>query len=158
MMKTTKAVMNDYIRRRGLFQLRDNTQGFPLVFMFIPQKKKTVESLKDNSGLETCHDREKWKMAKAEIGTETRKPGGSKPLSDGGQSSHDTWDHAKPEGKWKEISAEFDVVGTTVIEKKNTWHKRSNESSKRETELYTITLHHGRKCGHRRKTRRKRSM
>ena len=76
---------------------------------------------------------------KAEIVTETRKPDGSNPLEgDGGQSSHDTWDHAKPKGKWKEFSAELDAVGTTVKEKKNTWHKSGKESSKSEAELFTM--------------------
>ena len=58
--------------------------------------------------------------------------------SDGGQSSHDTWDTPKPKVKWKEISAEIDAVGTAVKEKKNTWHKSGRESSKRETELITM--------------------
>ena len=57
---------------------------------------------------------------------------------DGGQSSHDTWDTAKPKGKWREISAEIDAVGTSVEEKKNTWHKSGKESTKRETELFTM--------------------
>ena len=56
----------------------------------------------------------------------------------GRQSSHDAWEHAKPKGKWKEVSAEFDAVGAVVKEKKNTWHKSGKESSKRETELYSM--------------------
>ena len=122
------------IRRRGLFQLRNNAPGFPLVFMLLPQKKKTVESEKDTSGPETCHDREKVKDGKAEIGAETRKPDRN------GQPgvTHDTWDHAKPKGKWKEISAEFDAVGTAVEEKKNTWHESGKESTKRETKLFVM--------------------
>ena len=33
----------------------------------------------------------------------------------------------KPQGKWKEISAEIDAVGTTVKEKRNTWNKSCRE-------------------------------
>ena len=63
------------------------------------------------------------KDGKAEIGTETRKHEGSKPpgvTADRFPMTHGT---ILPEGKWKEISAEFDAVGTTVNEKKNIWHK-----------------------------------
>ena len=43
-MKTIKVVMNiASIGSRGLFQLRNNAQGIPVVFMLIPQKKKTVQ-------------------------------------------------------------------------------------------------------------------
>ena len=35
-------------------------------------------------------------------------------------------------------SAEFEVVGAVLKEKKNTWHKSGRESSKREAELYTM--------------------
>ena len=57
---------------------------------------------------------------------------------DGGQSSHDTWDTAKPKGKWRENSAEIDAVGIGVKEKKNTLHTSGKESRMRETELFTM--------------------
>ena len=58
--------------------------------------------------------------------------------SDGGQSSHDTWDIFQPQGKWREISAEMDTVENTVKEKSSTWNKNCRESAKRETELYKM--------------------
>ena len=58
--------------------------------------------------------------------------------SDGGQSSHDTWDISQTKGKWREISTEMDAVGTTVKEKTNTWNKSCEESAKRETEWYKM--------------------
>ena len=39
----------------------------------------------------------------------------------------------KPQGKWKEISAEIDAVGTIVKEITNTWNK-----SCRERQLYKM--------------------
>ena len=57
---------------------------------------------------------------------------------DGGQSSHDTWDIFQSKGKWTEISAEFDAVGTAVTEKTNMWNKSCKESANRETELYKM--------------------
>ena len=57
------------------------------------------------------------------------------PAGEGGQSSHDKWRSAKPQSKWKEISAEIDAGGTTVKEKTNTWNKSCKESVKRESEL-----------------------
>ena len=41
----------------------------------------------------------------------------------GGQSSHDTWEHAKPKGKWKEVSAEFEAI-CALLKEKITWNKR----------------------------------
>ena len=87
------------------------------------------------------------KDGKAEIGTETRKPEGSKPpgvTADRFPMTHGTM---LPEGKWKEISAEFDAVGTTVNEKKTFGTKVQGEFAERNR-----TLHNGRKCGHGRKT------
>ena len=57
---------------------------------------------------------------------------------EGGQSSYDKWGNSQPQGKWKEISAEIDAVGTTVDEKTNTWNKSCKECVKRESELYKM--------------------
>ena len=38
--------------------------------------------------------------------------------SSGGQSSFDAWDHAKPKGKWKEVTEEFDAPKESVKERK----------------------------------------
>ena len=57
---------------------------------------------------------------------------------EGEQSSHDRWKSTKPQGKWKEISAEIDAVGTTVEERTNAWNKSCKESVKRESELYKM--------------------
>ena len=46
----------------------------------------------------------------------------------GGQSSHDTWDVSWPRGKWREISAEMDAVGTAVKEESNTWTKAAKQA------------------------------
>ena len=54
---------------------------------------------------------------KAESGTtKTRwqQPAGSS----GGQSSVDAWEHAKPKGKWIEVSADYEVLDALVREKK----------------------------------------
>ena len=56
------------------------------------------------------------------------------PGSDGGQSSHHTW-NPQPQVGWKEISAEVDVVRTTVKEKTSTWNKSCKEIVKSELEL-----------------------
>ena len=46
--------------------------------------------------------------------------------------------HLSVKGKWREISAKMDAVGTNVKEKTNTWIKRCEENVKRETELYKM--------------------
>ena len=63
-----------------------------------------------------------------------RQPAGE----EGGQSSHDKWRSTKPQGKWKEISAEIGAVGTTVKVKTNTWNKSCKESGKGESVLYKM--------------------
>ena len=80
---------------------------------------------------------EKWKSRDWYGTTKTRwqQPAGCS----GGQSAHDAWEHAKPKGKWKAASAEFDAVGAVVKEKKSTWHKSGREScSKRQAEFHTM--------------------
>ena len=47
----------------------------------------------------------------------------------------------KPQGKWKDISAEINAVGTNVNEETNTWNKSCRESAKRESELYKMVEH-----------------
>ena len=58
--------------------------------------------------------------------------------SSGIQSSVDTWEHAKPKGEWKEVSAEYEVLDALVKEKKITQTKSGKESAKREADLYTM--------------------
>ena len=62
-----------------------------------------------------------------------RKPGSSNPRkAAGGQSSVDTWEHAKPEGKWKEVSAEFEALKCTRERKENhVDQERQGECEKR---------------------------
>ena len=62
---------------------------------------------------------------------------------EGGQSSHDSSDISRPQGRWREM----DPVGTAVKEKSNTWNESCKESIKRETNW---------SCGHGRNTRGKR--
>ena len=45
------------------------------------------------------------------------------PTGEGGQSSHVRWRRSKPQGKWKEISAEIDAVET--IDEKQEHKERS---------------------------------
>ena len=52
-----------------------------------------------------------------------------------GPSSEDTWEHAKPKGKWIEVSADYKVLDALVKEKKITWTKNGRESAKREADL-----------------------
>ena len=52
--------------------------------------------------------------------------------------AHTHVENSQRSGKWKEISAEMDAVGTTVKEKTHTWNKSCKESVKRETELYEM--------------------
>ena len=61
------------------------------------------------------------------------------------KSSVDAWEHAKPEGKWKEVSAEYEALDALVKEKKITWNKSGKESAKREADLYR----NARKCSYR---------
>ena len=52
-----------------------------------------------------------------------------------GKSSHDKWRSSKPQGNWKEISAEIDAVETIVKVKTNT----SNEKLPREGEESSLS-------------------
>ena len=55
--------------------------------------------------------------------------------SSGRQSSVDTWEQAKPKGKWIEVSADYEVLDALVKEKKITWSKSGRESGKREADV-----------------------
>ena len=73
---------------------------------------------------------------KVESGMDPRKTRRPQPAgSSGGQSSVDTWEHVKPEGKWMEVSADYRVLDALVKEKKITWTKSGRESAKREADL-----------------------
>ena len=53
--------------------------------------------------------------------------------SSGGESSVDTWEHAKHEEKWTEVSADNRVLEALVKEKKITWTKSGREIAKSRT-------------------------
>ena len=73
------------------------------------------------------------RSGKVESGTAQRKPRWQQPAeSSGGQSSENAWEHAKPEGKWSEVSADYRALEALVKEKKITWTKSRRESEKRE--------------------------
>ena len=80
--------------------------------------------------------RYRWKSREWYGTTKTRwqQPVGSS----GGQSSEDAWEHTKPKGKWKDVSAEYEALNALVKEKKTTWNKSGKESAKREADLYTM--------------------
>ena len=77
---------------------------------------------------------DKWKSREWYGTTITRwqQPAGSS----GGQSSVDSWEQAKPKGKWIEVSADTEVLDALVKEKKITRSKSGKESAKREADLY----------------------
>ena len=106
--------------------------------MFVPQRKRLSRVKKTTAVLKRAMTKksERWQSRNWYGNTKTRWQ--QTTGCDGGQSSHDVKDHARSKGKWKEISAEFYAVGTTVKEKKNTWHTSGKESSKREPELHTV--------------------
>ena len=58
--------------------------------------------------------------------------------STGGQSSVDAREHAKPKGKWTEVSADFKVLVALVKEKEIMWLKSGRESARREADLYEM--------------------
>ena len=70
---------------------------------------------------------------KAEIGTETRNPDGNSQSGVTAGRVAIIRDNAKPKRKWKEISAEIDVVGSAVKERKNIWHKSGKARTGSET-------------------------
>ena len=82
--------------------------------------------------------RRKIKGGKVESGAAQRKrePAGSS----GGQSSVDVWEHAKPQGKWTEVSADCRVLGALVKEKKRKLRGRrvAKKAQKREADLYDM--------------------
>ena len=47
------------------------------------------------------------------------------------QVAADAWEHAKPTGKWTEVSVDNRVLDAPVKEKKRTWTKSVRESAKR---------------------------
>ena len=82
-------------------------------------KRKRLSSVKKTTAVlkrATTEKSEKWKSRDWYGTTKTRWQQPAR--SSGGHSSHDAWDHAKPKGKWKEVSAEFDAVGAVVKERK----------------------------------------
>ena len=75
-------------------------------------EKKTAAVLK----MAMTEKSDKWKSKDWYGTTKTRWQQPAR--SSGGRSSDDVWEHAKPKGMWKEVSAEFDAVGAVVKEEK----------------------------------------
>ena len=72
---------------------------------------------------------DRWKSREWYGTTKTRwqQPAGS----GGRQSSVDTWEQAKPKGKWIEVSADYRVLDALVKEKKITWTKERQRKCKK---------------------------
>ena len=79
---------------------------------------------------------ERWKSGEWYGSTKTswQQPAGSC----GGQSSVDAWEHAKPKGKWTEVSTDCRVLDAPVKGKKITWTKNGRESAERAADLYDM--------------------
>ena len=76
---------------------------------------------------------ERWKSREWYGSTKTwwQQPAGSS----GRQRSVDAWEHAKPRGKWIEVSADYRVLDALMKEKNSTWTKSGRESARREADL-----------------------
>ena len=141
MMKTTMtAVMNDYQLQKMLpLSTQKLCTGFPSRLHVHPTTEKTLSRVKKTTAVlkrAMTEKSDRWQSRDWYGNTKTRRQQTAGGV--GGQSSHDTWDTAKPKGMWKEISAEIDAMETAVKDKKNTWHKSGRESLERETELFTM--------------------
>ena len=88
--------------------------------MLAPQKRKDSALRKTTAVLKkaTTEKSDRWKSRERYGTTKTRwqQPAGSS----GGQSSVNTWEQGKPEGKWIEVSADYEVLETLVKENKIT--------------------------------------
>ena len=144
--------MSTTIGSHGLFQLRDYAPRIPFFLVLFPGRERLSEVKKTTAVLTRAmtEKRERW-QGKEWYGK--AKPRWQQPArEDGGQSPHDTRGISQSKGKWREISAEMDAVGTAVKEKTNTWDKCCTESAKKRNRI----VQKGRGCGHGRKARRKR--
>ena len=135
MMKTMKVGMIASVGSRGLFPTQKQCTGYPCRLLCSARKRKGLSSVKKTTEVlkkAMSEKSEKWKSREWYGTTKTRwqQPAGNS----GGQSSLDAWEHAKPKGKWKEVSAEYEAINALVKEKKITWHKSGKESSKREAD------------------------
>ena len=79
---------------------------------------------------------ERWKSREWDGSTKTRWQQPAE--STWRQSSVDAWEHAKPQDKWTEVSADCRVLEALVREKKITWTKSGRESAEREAELFDM--------------------
>ena len=66
--------------------------------------------------------KKRWRLQNKEWYGKTQSRRQQPAGADGGQSSHDVLNNSQFQGKWKEISAKIDALGTTVKEKTNTSH------------------------------------
>ena len=136
-MTAMNVVMNDYNHRktRHLTTQKPCTASLfrphvsPIKRGRLSKVEKTTAVLKRAM----TENRETWQGN----GKETKSRWQQTVWFEGGQSSHDTWDISRPKGKWREISAEMDEVGSAVKEKSNTW-KKCKEKAKREAELFKM--------------------
>ena len=85
---------------------------------------------------------DRWKSREWYGTTRTRwqQPAGSS----GRQSSVDAWEHAKPKGKWKEVSAKFEAIDAFVKEKEITWDKEWQGDCEKKSCL----VYNARKCSY----------
>ena len=79
--------------------------GYPCRLLCSARKRKGLSSVKKTTAVlkkAMAEKSEKWKSREWYGTTKTRwqQPAGNS----GGQSSLDAWEHAKPKGKWKEVS------------------------------------------------------
>ena len=72
---------------------------------------------------------EKWKSREWYGSTKTRWQQPAE--SSGGQSSVEAWEHAKPKGKWTEVSADYRVLAALVKEKNHVDEERQRKRKKR---------------------------
>ena len=139
-MMMNRAVMNDLRHRKPAAPFHPGTMH--KVFLSSscsPDKRGKRSSVKKTTAVlkkAMTGKNERWKGRELYGSTKTRwqQPAGS----NGGQSSVDALEHAKPQGKWIEVSADYRVPDALVKEKKIKWTKSGRESAKREADLYDM--------------------
>ena len=138
--KKNRAVMND-LRHRQPWPLstKEPCTRCPCRLHVRPAGEENDPALRNNSGFfkkAMTEKNERWKSREWHGSTRTRWQQPAE--SSGGQSSVYAWEHAKPKGKWMEVSADNRVLEALVKEKKITWNKSGKESAKREADLYDM--------------------
>ena len=95
---------------RGLFLLRGDASRFGFVLLLEAVSRVEKRSAVLKRAMTEKHQRWPKKDRYSKTNSHWWQPAGREV----GQSSHDKWRSTKPQGKWKEISAEIDAVVTTV--------------------------------------------